>query len=71
MIIVGGRILGATRGTGGVPRSVPMVQALRAPGCWDFVVAADPLESGRINVHEESDSEAALEAFRGDGPDPI
>jgi hypothetical protein len=45
-----------------------MVQACRVPGCRDFIVAADPLEPGRINVHEEGDSEAALEAFRGDGP---
>ncbi len=47
-----------------------MVQARRAPGCRDFVVAADPLEPGRVNVHEESDSEADLEAFRGEGPGP-
>ena len=46
-----------------------MVQARRAPGCRDFVVAADPLEPGRVNVHEEWDSEAELEAFRGDGPE--
>ena len=45
-----------------------MLQAPRAHGCRDFVVAADPLEPGRINVHEERASEAALEAFRGDGP---
>ena len=44
------------------------VQARLAPGCRDFVVAADPLEPGRINVDEEWDSKAALEAFRGDGP---
>ena len=46
-----------------------MVQARGAPGCRDFVVAADPLEPGRVNVHEEWDSEAELEAFRGDGPE--
>jgi quinol monooxygenase YgiN len=45
-----------------------MAQARRAIGCRDFVVAADPLEPGRVNVHEEWDSDAALEAFRGDGP---
>jgi quinol monooxygenase YgiN len=47
-----------------------IVQARRAPGCRDFVVAADPLEPGRVNIHEEWDSEAELEAFRGDGPEP-
>jgi quinol monooxygenase YgiN len=46
-----------------------MVQARRTHGCRDFVVAADPLEPGRVNVHEEWDSEAELEAFRGSGPE--
>jgi quinol monooxygenase YgiN len=46
-----------------------MAQARRAQGCRDFVVAADPLEPGRVNVHEEWDSEAELEAFRGSGPE--
>ena len=47
-----------------------MVQARRTKGCRDFVVAADPLEPGRVNVHEEWESEAELEAFRGSGPEP-
>ena len=47
-----------------------MVQARRTKGCRDFVVAADPLEPGRVNVHEEWESEAELEAFRGNGPEP-
>jgi quinol monooxygenase YgiN len=42
--------------------------ARRAPGCLDFVVAADPLEAGRVNVYERWESEAVLMAFRGDGP---
>jgi quinol monooxygenase YgiN len=70
MIIVSGRILvppGRREAFLAASREA-MVQARRAPGCRDFVVAADPLEPGRINVHEEWDSEAALEAFRGDGP---
>jgi quinol monooxygenase YgiN len=46
-----------------------IVQSRRAPGCRDFVVAADPLEPGRVNIHEEWDSEGELEAFRGDGPE--
>jgi hypothetical protein len=33
------------------------------------VVAADPLESDRVNVYEEWESEEALVTFRGDGPD--
>ena len=47
-----------------------MVQARRTKGCRDFVVAADPLEPGRVNVHEEWESEAEFEAFRGNGPEP-
>jgi quinol monooxygenase YgiN len=72
MVIVSGRIfvsperreafLAASRSA--------MLEARRAPGCRDFVVAADPLEPGRVNVHEEWDSEAELEAFRGAGPEP-
>lgn len=45
-----------------------IAQARCAAGCLDFVVAADPLEPGRVNVYERWDSEAALTAFRGDGP---
>jgi quinol monooxygenase YgiN len=44
-------------------------QARQAKGCRDFVVAADPLEADRVNVYEEWDSEEALLAFRGEGPD--
>lgn len=47
-----------------------MVAARSAPGCRDFVVAADPIEPNRVNVYEEWDSEAELEAFRGTGPGP-
>jgi len=45
-----------------------MVQARRTAGRRDFVVAADPLDPGRVDVHAEWESEAELEAFRGDGP---
>jgi hypothetical protein len=33
------------------------------------VVAADPIESDRVNVYEEWESEEALLTFRGDRPD--
>jgi quinol monooxygenase YgiN len=46
-----------------------IVAARRAPGCSDFVVAADPIEADRVNVYEEWESDATLEAFRGAGPD--
>lgn len=43
-------------------------QARSAAGCLDFVVAADPIEPGRVNVYEQWVSEAALATFRGAGP---
>jgi quinol monooxygenase YgiN len=46
-----------------------VTQARSSPGCHDFVVAADPLEPDRVNVYEEWESEEALLAFRGEGPD--
>jgi quinol monooxygenase YgiN len=45
-----------------------MVNARSAPGCRDFVIAADPLEPDRVNVYEEWDTESELAAFRGTGP---
>ena len=46
-----------------------IVHARRSSGCRDFVVAADPIEPDRVNVYEEWESEEALMAFRGTGPD--
>ncbi len=43
-------------------------QARSAPGCIDFAITADLVASGRINVFECWESQAAVEAFRGDGP---
>ncbi len=45
-----------------------MKLARKAPGCADFVVAADPLQQDRVNVYEEWRSRAELLAFRGSGP---
>ena len=47
----------------------PMATARKTRGCFDFVVAPDPIEPDRVNVYEEWDSAAELEAFRGSGPD--
>ena len=48
--------------------------ARRAPGCLDFVQAADPVEPDRINVYERWESDEDLMAFRTSGgpddPDP-
>ncbi|MDQ0946217.1 quinol monooxygenase YgiN [Streptomyces phaeochromogenes] len=42
--------------------------ARRTTGCLDFAITADPVDSGRINIFERWESQAAVEAFRGDGP---
>jgi Antibiotic biosynthesis monooxygenase len=72
MIIVSGRIyVDPSDRDAFVARSVEAVlKARRAPGCLDFVVAADLLEPNRVNVYELWQSESKLEAFRGAGPGP-
>ena len=42
--------------------------ARRAPGCLDFHLSADPVQPGGINVYEQWESVADVEAFRGSGP---
>jgi quinol monooxygenase YgiN len=52
-------------------------QAREAPGCHDFVQAADPIEPDRINIYERWESDEDLLRFRGEGgppaeaPDPV
>jgi quinol monooxygenase YgiN len=49
--------------------SMQVVEAGRAAaGCFDFALSADLLDPGRINIFERWESQAAVEAFRGDGP---
>ena len=44
--------------------------ARRAPGCFDFVQTADPLDPERIHVYERWESDEHLHSFRtGGGPD--
>lgn len=43
-------------------------QARAAAGCLDFVIAADLIDPGRVNVFERWESQAAVEAFRSSGP---
>lgn len=70
MIIVSGKIYvrPGARETFVAQSSEAVELARRTEGCRDFVVAADPLESGRVNVYEEWDSREALLKFRGEGP---
>jgi quinol monooxygenase YgiN len=42
-------------------------QARHAAGCLDFALSADLVDPGRVNILERWDSQAAVEAFRGDG----
>jgi quinol monooxygenase YgiN len=72
MVIVSGRIhVRPGRRDAFLASSMDAVaEARRTAGCLDFVVAADPIEPDRVNVYEQWESEAALEAFRGDGAGP-
>jgi quinol monooxygenase YgiN len=50
-------------------RLAVMRHARAAPGCLDWTLSADPLDSGRINVYEAWSSNEALDTYRaGDGP---
>jgi len=70
MIIVAGRIHTAPEDRQaylvGCRQTIEL--ARNATGCVDFHLSADPLEPGRINVFEQWDSVADVEAFRGSGP---
>ncbi len=70
MIIVSGHLLTSPENRDLlVERSLNAVRAARElADCLDFVVAADPIEAGRVNVYEEWKSRAAMERFRSDGP---
>ena len=43
-------------------------QSRRTAGCLDFVITADLIDPGRINIFERWASQAAVEAFRSSGP---
>jgi quinol monooxygenase YgiN len=43
-------------------------QARRTPGCLDFAVTGDLVDSSRVNIFERWESRAAVDAFRGNGP---
>jgi quinol monooxygenase YgiN len=70
MIIVAGHlIVDASQRDAYVADCVRVVTKARAaPGCLDFAIAADTLVAGRVNIFERWETQAAVEAFRGDGP---
>jgi len=43
------------------------IQARHAPGCQDFVQAADPIDPERINIYERWDTDELLMSFRTSG----
>ncbi|MGA5303912.1 putative quinol monooxygenase [Nucisporomicrobium flavum] len=45
---------------GGLASAVRQVRT--APGCLDYVVAADPIEPDRVNIYERWESDAHLTA---------
>jgi quinol monooxygenase YgiN len=49
--------------------SEAVVQARVTAGCHDFAVSPDIVEPDRVNIFEAWADRAALEAFRGSGPD--
>jgi len=42
-------------------------RARAAPGCLDLVIAADPLEPGRVNIMEQWESEEHLAEWASGG----
>lgn len=70
MVIVAGRIhVDPQRRDSYLADCVQVVDAARrAEGCLDFSIAADLIDTGRINIFERWESQLAVEAFRGSGP---
>ena len=42
-------------------------QARRSPGCLDYALTADLVDPARIDIFERWESQAAVDAFRGNG----
>ena len=43
-------------------------RARGAAGCLDFAITADLIDSGRVNLFERSESQAAVATFRSSAP---
>jgi quinol monooxygenase YgiN len=71
MVIVGGHLdVDPEQRDGYLAGCVDVVdQARRTAGCLDFVISADLLDPGRVNIFERWQTQAAVKAFRGGGPD--
>ena len=75
MIIIAGSLYCEPDGRDAYLAAVANVAGLarNAPGCLDFVQAADPIDPARINVYERWESDADVEAFRtsADTSEPV
>ncbi len=75
MLIVSGKIYVAPEDREKhVASFTDMIRRARAwPGCLDLVIAADPIETGRVNMFEHFESEEHLAAWRAvaNPPDPV
>ncbi len=70
MVIVAGHlVVAASDRDTFVERSREAVRIARGTeGCFDFVVAADPIEANRVCIYERWTGRETLKAFRGQGP---
>ena len=69
VIVAGHLTVAADQRTDYVEACTEVVRAARsAEGCLDFAISEDLLDTSRINVFERWESQAAVEAFRGNGP---
>ncbi|ANW64724.1 antibiotic biosynthesis monooxygenase [Mycobacterium sp. djl-10] len=71
MVIVAGYLcVAAGERDGYLTGCAAVVQMARAAaGCLDFSISADLVDPGRINVFERWETQQAVDAFRGSGPD--
>ncbi|MET8003902.1 putative quinol monooxygenase [Nonomuraea glycinis] len=70
MVIVAGHIVvDPQQREGYLADCVAIIElARRAPGCLDFTISADLVDTGRINILERWESRPDVEAFRSSGP---
>lgn len=45
-------------------------RARTRPGCLDFIIAADPVEVGRVNLFERWESEESLRTWQAEAEPP-
>ncbi|MFD0557084.1 quinol monooxygenase YgiN [Stackebrandtia endophytica] len=75
MLIIAGSLRVAPEDRDGYVASLDnLIRTTRAkPGCLDFVIAADPVDPGRVNLLERWESEELLAAHQAtaDVPEPV